>query len=124
MCMYLAGYYQLLNGSAYSQTSRSGTSNCLHLESAIPEIELSEFCNNLNPLSFVKLLSSSPSADDHVASAQSVVDRMIHYQARLCGSTTTTTNKPTLDPVTVPLVYDTGASHGLTPFRQDFMDFR
>lgn len=124
MCMYLAGYYQLLNGSAYSQTSRSGTSNCLHLESAIPEIELSEFCNNLNPLSFVKLLSSSPSADDHVASAQSVVDRMIHYQARLCGSTTTTTNKPTLDPVTIPLVYDTGASHGLTPFRQDFMDFR
>ena len=62
---------------------------------------------------------------DHVKNAQSCVNRVnAHrgtyggtYEKRACFS------PGLLDPKSLILIWDTGASYGLTPFRSDFIDY-
>jgi len=101
----------------------SQTGTLFNLCEVIPDELLDKFCEQTDFLSFTRLLSKFKTSD-HAAHAQAAVARM---NILLCNSSSDTKHaynqsRPGL--MNTPLVYDAGALHGLTPFRQDFIDYK
>ena len=80
---------------------------------------LTAFCEKTNFLSVVRLMKTFDSSN-HAEAAKSTISRM-----NLLANSMHKLNKcsNTNGYMDVPLIYDTGASHGLTPFRADFIDY-
>ena len=98
-----------------------GTNSPFELKNVIPDDKLSRFCEQSNFLSPMRLLRELKNSD-HVANITTTIARM---NILLCN--TSANSKRALQQCAVkstPLVYDTGASHGLTPFRSDFIDYQ
>jgi len=80
--------------------------------------ELDSFCNSVDPLQLHRLLQGF-SQQDHIGASQQVVDRMnmlVLEANQQVWNTKLSYHK-------TPLVWDTGASNGLTPFKSDFLDY-
>jgi hypothetical protein len=62
---------------------------------------------------------------DHVKNAQSCVNRVNTHRGTYGGTCEHCTSFSTglQDPKSLILIWDTGASYGLTPFRSDFIDY-
>jgi hypothetical protein len=84
--------------------------------------ELEGFCRRIDPLAFVRLHRRF-TAQDQTAEAQKAVERMNLFKASVHE---TGTNIPPhlLTFEGMPSVIDTGASAGLTPFRDDFIEYK
>jgi len=98
-----------------------GTNSPFNLKNTIPDDKLSRFCKQVDFLSPMRLLRELKNSD-HVANVTKAIARM---NILLCN--TRTKPKRALQQCAVkstPLVYDTCASHGLTPFRSDFVDYQ
>ena len=88
----------------------------------VPEEVLDRFCSSRGD-TFLALprLMKKLNCQDHAVGARSVVKRLNLFQTlNLDGSTE---NKKRHTAINCPLVWDTGASFGLTPFRGDFIDY-
>ena len=79
----------------------------------VPEGAIEEFCSKGDFLSLPRLLKTFGQKVDHEANARQAIKRANMFSA----SANQVGNQP-------PLVYDTGASYGLTPFRSDFIDYQ
>lgn len=85
------------------------------LENTIPDDTLSSFCSKTDFLSPVRLLKGFSAQESGIV-AQQVVDRYnSHYAQMLLEAKTGPISAPNFFKH-CPLVWDTGASHGLTPF--------
>ena len=85
---------------------------------------LDGFCEGKDFLSLFRLLSKFSSID-HVDNVTSLSGR-VHTLRGTYGGTYENCCPPKhvpLDPKTLMLIWDTGASYGLTPFRSDFIDY-
>ncbi len=62
---------------------------------------------------------------DHVKNAQSCVNRVNTHHGTYGGTNENRISFSTglQDPKSLILIWDTGASYGLTPFRSDFIDY-
>ena len=78
-------------------------------------------CTTIDPLSSFHLVNSL-SKVDHSADAQRSVTLMIMFWARLLASDEGITCED-LTFAQMPMVWDTGASYGLTLFCKDFIDY-
>jgi hypothetical protein len=86
---------------------------------------LDEFCDGHKDFLQLYTLLSTFSTVDHVKNAQSCVNCVnalrgtfgSTYENRISFST------GLQDPKSLILIWDTGASYGLTPFRSDFIDY-
>ena len=83
---------------------------------------LDEFCsagNFLGPTQLVKGFEE----EDRSATAQAAVDRMNSHRSNLLLEAQHGMFELRASFIDCPLVWDTGASYGLTPFRGDFLDY-
>ena len=87
---------------------------------------LDGFCEGKDFLQVFRLLSAFRTTD-HVENVQSCLARVYAANGFTFGGTYTKSQLPhmddPLDPKTTMLIWDTGASYGLTPFRSDFIDY-
>ena len=87
----------------------------------ISDETLNRFCKSTDFLSPVRLTKHF-STFDHAANAEKAVARM---NLLCCQSDAARAFKQCSHSMkNTPLVYDTGASYGLTPFRADFIDYQ
>ena len=100
--------------------ARKGTSSPFKPNEGFPDDILCRFCKQVDFLSPMRLLGELQGSD-HVANVKASFARM---NILLCNTSSNTNHHAIqqCDVNTTPLVYDTGALHGLTPFRADFID--
>ena len=102
------------------------------LQLLVDHNHLASFCEQINPLSSLRTIDSLPSKDDlmgYACAAQDAVNRMnvIRLQQTFGSSKCKSCNslsEPPKDFKGMPLVWDTGASQGLTPFIKDFIHYQ
>ena len=82
---------------------------------------LDVLCATLDPLAFMRLRKGLISKD-HVEEATKAVHCANFWCQHMLGAEANPT-PPVRSFKDMPLVYDTGASRGLTPFRRDFIDY-
>ena len=87
----------------------------------VPDDLLTEFTKSINPLSFIHQVKAL-SEGDHHHDVQPTVNRMNMFRARFLESGGCLKHND-LAFTSMPMVWDTGASFGLTPFREDFIDY-
>ena len=94
------------------------------LEQPISEENLSLFCSNTNFLAPMKLMKGFETEDDSPM-AQHAVNLMNQHRAQLLLQQNAAKQIVSCSShfKECPLVWDTGASYGLTPFRGDFIDY-
>jgi hypothetical protein len=92
-------------------------------QNVIPNELLSQFCRHADPTYYVRLLKELDGDIDHMTkSAQKAVERMNLFRLQVLGTRKDTTDELSFE--NMRLVWDTGASFGLTPFRDDFIDYQ
>ena len=87
----------------------------------VPDDLLAEFTKSINPLSFIHQVKAL-SEGDHNHDVQPTVNRMNMFRAHFLESGGCLKHND-LSFTSMPMVWDTGASYGLTPFREDFIDY-
>ena len=94
------------------------------VDAGISDDVFSEFCEHVDFLSLPRLLKGL-TPEDHEANARKAIAKMnlLSLEARggrfakNCGCDSNSVRS-------TPLIWDTGASYGLTPFRSDFIDYQ
>lgn len=83
---------------------------------------LNTFCEDTDFLSLMRLLNNF-STENHVDNITQLKSRMTMFcaEAKASGIFKACNSDRFMN---MPLVYDTGASYGLTPFRSDFIDYQ
>ncbi len=86
---------------------------------------LDGFCDGHKDFLQLYRLMSTFSTVDHVKNAQSCVNRVNKLRGTFGGTFENRSSFSTgsLDPKSLILIWDTGASYGLTPFWSDFIDY-
>ena len=92
------------------------------LHSTYSDDGLSQFCSRLDPLSFIRMMQGLDGAEHDVKTARAVVDRLHLFQARILESGQPLHNHLSFEDML--MVWDTGASYGLTPFREDIINYK
>ena len=102
--------------------ARKGISSPFKPNEGFPDDILCRFCEQVDFLSPMRFLGELQGSD-HVANVKAAFARM---NILLCNTSSNTNHRALQQCAikTTPLVYDTGASHGLTPFRADFIDYK
>jgi len=100
------------------------TDGRFHLPTPFSSDTIDAFLDNYNPLD-VMLSIRGISAQDHVENVKKLMARVACLQGpiRLAQLDSSALEEPP-DYYTTPLIYDTGASFGLTPYLADFIDFQ
>ena len=77
-----------------------------------------------DPLGFFHLMKGLDPVDEmeHAANAEQLLERMNFFRAQAYEAGQSTSEGVTFE--SLPLVWDSGASFGLTPFRDDFIDYQ
>ena len=93
------------------------SSTSVGLSDGVCEDLLNRFCEETDFLSSIRLMATMTTMN-HAANAENTVARMnlLSCQGRALKCSHSFEG--------IPLVYDTGASYGLTPFRRDFIDYQ
>ena len=105
------------------------------LQYSLDDSHLANFCSTLNPLACLTVIDSLSNEQDlstlYAAAAQTAIHRMnvfLLQEKGAFGASKCKYHKPLHDDTQsnfkrLPLVWDTGASQGLTPFLNDFIHY-
>ena len=88
----------------------------------LPDSLLTEFCSSIDPTSLTRLINDLD-GQDHVKNIETLLPRLNLFSLELSESRSVLQASGRNSYTTTPLVYDTGASYGLTPYRADFIDY-
>ena len=116
--------------------SVSGSSVDFVLPNSLDESHLTSFCSQIDPLAYLAVIDSLSDEQDlstkYAAAAQEIVNRMNVFLLQEKGAFGALKckqqheclhGKTRINFKQLPLVWDTGASQGLTPFLKDFIHY-
>ncbi len=92
-------------------------------------MHLAAFCSQINPLTCLPVINAMAEEFDHHHAAQHAVNRMNVFLLQrtiffgLSKKAKTIKQESKVDFKHTPLRWDTGATHGLTPFLKDFIHY-
>ena len=100
----------------------SGATPKFNLHLPFSEETLNRFCEQTDFLGTMKLFRAFEE-DDHSKTAQDTINRMNSHRISLLLEAGSEMQSKAISFKHCPLIWDTGASYGLTPFRGDFIDY-
>ena len=100
----------------------SGATPKFNLHLPFSEATLNKFCEQTDFLGTMKLFRAFEE-DDHSKTAQETINRMNSHRISLMLEAGSEMQSKATSFKHCPLIWDTGASYGLTPFRGDFIDY-
>ena len=87
--------------------------------------QITRLCHTLDPLSPVRMMKAFSNESDEQREASDVALRAYVWSQRISKVRNDATEEEMLDAFdTLPLIWDTGASRGLTPYRSDFIHYQ
>ncbi len=99
------------------------------LPSVLDAMHLPAFCSQINPLACLPVINTMADKFDHHDTVQHAVDRMNAFLLQqtisfgLSNKDKSIKGESKVDFKHTPLIWDTGATHGLTPFLKDFIHY-
>ncbi len=99
------------------------------LPSVLDDMHLAVFCSQINPLACLSVINAMTDEFDHHHTAQHAVNQMNTFLLQqtisfgLSKKDKSIKQESKVDTKHTPLIWDTGATHRLTPFLKDFIHY-
>ncbi len=129
-CLSIFLYKMKVHRSLYAFEHKPESDPCkFELPSMLDALHLPAFCSQINPLACLPVINPMADKFDHLDVAQHAVNQMNAFLLQqtisfgLSKKDKSIKQESKVDFKHTPLIWDTGATHGLTPFLKDFIHY-